>query len=526
MVKINLQFFAETAGFIFQDSSALMTADGASFASSDATAGAVTTFDLSSLNLAAGTYAISVIAKAAGYIDSLPSDAVSYEVVAETSNFTLSDGRYYVTSDGELFEVVSEDELAGTWVINSDRFRYPSITDSYNSSFDLNVTIDGVSYKSIVFSKFISSTDFDDGWIYAYPTDDSSGTTLYAYEPDQHEITTGWVNESYKTWAITSNLADVTNGDALLTWLQANATKQEEAEITNIVINNATYTTKVGMTWADWANSAYNTDSLTLTTPIYGIINSELVSKSSSDPMVEGYYALGASAILFNQDARGDSTSMEIVVTDDKGNVAARANSPVVNGSRAQASAFHNNLLAQIPAGALSYAQTYGEYMTATITTAPVADNQQVKLIAINEYNGVRQIFEGDFSSTSSSITITPEQSHFGITITPITGSSSYNVTQDGGGGDWQYVIIYKSSIISFTIDGTSYTAEEGMTWGEWVASDYNTNGFVESDGSIVSTIGNPLVYNNTYVNSDDVIIYNTHYTTDDIDTSHNGGSN
>lgn len=32
--------------------------------------------------------------------------------------------------------------------------------------------------------------------------------------------------------------------------------------------------------------------------------------------------------------------------------------------------------------------------------------------------------------------------------------------------------------IISFTIDGVSYQAEEGMTWGEWVNSEYNTDGY------------------------------------------------
>ena len=31
---------------------------------------------------------------------------------------------------------------------------------------------------------------------------------------------------------------------------------------------------------------------------------------------------------------------------------------------------------------------------------------------------------------------------------------------------------------ISFTIDGTEYKALEGMTWGEWVESEYNTGGF------------------------------------------------
>lgn len=40
--------------------------------------------------------------------------------------------------------------------------------------------------------------------------------------------------------------------------------------------------------------------------------------------------------------------------------------------------------------------------------------------------------------------------------------------------------------IITFTIAGTTYSADEGMTWGEWVESDYNTIGaYVYSDGRI-----------------------------------------
>ena len=31
-------------------------------------------------------------------------------------------------------------------------------------------------------------------------------------------------------------------------------------------------------------------------------------------------------------------------------------------------------------------------------------------------------------------------------------------------------------TLITFTINGTSYQAEEGMTWGDWVNSIYNTN--------------------------------------------------
>lgn len=36
---------------------------------------------------------------------------------------------------------------------------------------------------------------------------------------------------------------------------------------------------------------------------------------------------------------------------------------------------------------------------------------------------------------------------------------------------------------ITFTIDGTEYTALSGMTWGEWVASEYNTGGFFDDRG-------------------------------------------
>ena len=34
-------------------------------------------------------------------------------------------------------------------------------------------------------------------------------------------------------------------------------------------------------------------------------------------------------------------------------------------------------------------------------------------------------------------------------------------------------------TLITFTIAGTSYQAEEGMTWEQWVNSSYNTDGFI-----------------------------------------------
>ena len=45
--------------------------------------------------------------------------------------------------------------------------------------------------------------------------------------------------------------------------------------------------------------------------------------------------------------------------------------------------------------------------------------------------------------------------------------------------------------MISFTIDGVIYQAEEGMTWEEWINSDYNDNTFglmLTSDDRVFSS--------------------------------------
>ena len=43
-------------------------------------------------------------------------------------------------------------------------------------------------------------------------------------------------------------------------------------------------------------------------------------------------------------------------------------------------------------------------------------------------------------------------------------------------------MVFYTVPMITFTIDGATYQAEEGMTWGEWVESEYNTDGYYIED--------------------------------------------
>ena len=62
---------------------------------------------------------------------------------------------------------------------------------------------------------------------------------------------------------------------------------------------------------------------------------------------------------------------------------------------------------------------------------------------------------------------------------------------------DGSYTITVSGDIelISFTIDGDHYEAEDGMTWGEWVDSEYNTGGAYVS--------GDRINYQSNYVSTD-----------------------
>ena len=70
-----------------------------------------------------------------------------------------------------------------------------------------------------------------------------------------------------------------------------------------------------------------------------------------------------------------------------------------------------------------------------------------------------------------------------------------------------------KLELITFTIDGTSYQAEEGMTWEQWVNSSYNTGGYRLSTNTIVNSSGSGITdSSNVAVYYTDVIVANATY--------------
>lgn len=64
--------------------------------------------------------------------------------------------------------------------------------------------------------------------------------------------------------------------------------------------------------------------------------------------------------------------------------------------------------------------------------------------------------------------------------------------------------------LISFTVDGTSYQAVEGMTWNEWLESDYNTDNYSVNLGHIIKGSNGSMYVatsGNVFVTPTDTII-------------------
>lgn len=73
---------------------------------------------------------------------------------------------------------------------------------------------------------------------------------------------------------------------------------------------------------------------------------------------------------------------------------------------------------------------------------------------------------------------------------------------------------LFTTTTISFTIAGTTYQATSGMTWENWVSSNYNTGGFSLDGSSIYQSSSSKYVnYNSQEVQSTDTIVADASYT-------------
>ena len=89
-------------------------------------------------------------------------------------------------------------------------------------------------------------------------------------------------------------------------------------------------------------------------------------------------------------------------------------------------------------------------------------------------------------------------------------------VVMSGNTSDKCYVYFDKVNIIPFTINGTEYNAIEGMTWGEWINSDYNVEDAyrLSSDGYVIfKRTDGTFYYFDSFILKDELIIENGKYT-------------
>lgn len=107
-----------------------------------------------------------------------------------------------------------------------------------------------------------------------------------------------------------------------------------------------------------------------------------------------------------------------------------------------------------------------------------------------------------------------------------VENATSYEVIE---GGNNVLGTVSATKLINFTIDGTSYQAEEGMTWAQWVASSYNTGGFVAGTNNYSQAVAYSdktrwvTIGGTAQCVLSDLIIANTAYVEDD--NSSGGGA-
>lgn len=338
------------------------------------------------------------------------------------------------------------DALAGTWVFN----------DTINESFEtytLEFVCGGTNCTYIAPSENnqISPTI----------------TRLY-FSSIGNVYTNGWKNEAYKTIEITSKLSEVTNGDALLTWLQANATKTAEAETES--------SSAVTISYNDSVIASLEAGQ-TATVPCSGkIMQGDMV------------IAVPEAEEIVLQEKTVTPTEAVQEVTPDEGNTAL---------SKVTVNAIPDEYI--VPSGEMLITEN-GAYNVVRYASVSVGVEAEDSAIPTEV-------------STEADMTALLESGEVGGVYKYVGTTGTY---ENGA----YYVLEEDVTLITFVIGNVTYQAEEGMTWAEWVASEYNTGGYVNNadDSYIYSADGRQKVsYSGSSILESNVIVDGTAYVLEEV---------
>lgn len=111
----------------------------------------------------------------------------------------------------------------------------------------------------------------------------------------------------------------------------------------------------------------------------------------------------------------------------------------------------------------------------------------------VYDYNGVAYSFGDSFSNMKLA---KGEVAYIDIYVT-YNGDKRVDGPMNITFGDisLEYSTVDGSNLMSFTIDGTTYSAERGMTWQEWYDSSYNTSPvYIENDYICSNDLSNQII--------------------------------
>ena len=149
-----------------------------------------------------------------------------------------------------------------------------------------------------------------------------------------------------------------------------------------------------------------------------------------------------------------------------------------------------------------------GEYIEVTIASNYVMETPQGATLAYTITKGGAALVDEVVA------TFTTDKAEQSSTIHIAAGDPDY-------AGEYKDTVTFTVAVkavpkplISFTIDGTSYQAEEGMTWGDWVNSEYDNDEFsvdinaVKKGSSFVSNGGSNIVYTNNQITANAAYVF------------------
>lgn len=119
-------------------------------------------------------------------------------------------------------------------------------------------------------------------------------------------------------------------------------------------------------------------------------------------------------------------------------------------------------------------------------------ESENYKADYTSESEVVHELPSGNYQIIFKSQTHASSITNTALTSTTISNLSLQEATevasiQSGTTGNKTLTAKWEKAVRTFTIAGTSYQTEEGMTWEEWVNSAYNTGGFyISNNGSTV----------------------------------------